>query len=263
MVSTALNTTEFLRLQFIDKMNEVSVVQVQQVLWGSLWRQSRSHSCSLLIADIVVRMPVVEQRQVPNGSDVQKTVKVPQFAVHLNRVVDVLVVRRCSSSTVMTPPWSWRPALSSTLGGLTPHSTRSSIVPASGSSSELSPHQMAIRSHPGGQKMPANGISSELSAHKMARPGAMAHSRVHLYPRASSLSFSSLVPPLRPLSSGLLGRGDPRYFIYSYAVTDAGPASHRVRLWQGGPASTYCRFRCRTTLRYQYSSSSSSSTGTP
>ena len=26
-------------------------------------------------------------------------------------------------------------------------------------------------------------------------------------------------------------------------VTDAGPASHRVRLWQGGPASTYYRFR--------------------
>ena len=30
---------------------------------------------------------------------------------------------------------------------------------------------------------------------------------------------------------------------FSYAVADAGPASHRVRLWQGGPASSYCRFR--------------------
>ena len=89
MVSTVLNTTEFLQLQFIDRVIEVSVVQVQQVLWGSLWGQSRSHSCSSSIADIVVRMPVVAQRQVPNGSDVQKTVKVPQFAVHLNRVVDV------------------------------------------------------------------------------------------------------------------------------------------------------------------------------
>ena len=96
-------------------------------------------------------------------------------------------------------------------------------MPASGSSSELSSHQMAIRSHPGVQKMPANGISSELSAHQMARPGAIAHSRAHLCPRASSLSFSSLVSPLRPSFSGLLGRGNPRYFIYFYAVTDAGP----------------------------------------
>ena len=88
------------------------------------------------------------------------------------------------------------------------------------------------------QKMPANRISSELSAHQMAPAGVFAHSRAHLCPRASSLSFSSLVSPLRPLGSGLLGRGDPRYFIYFYAVTDAGPASHRVRLWQGGPAST-------------------------
>ena len=44
-------------------------------------------------------------------------------------------------------------------------------MPASGSSSELSSHQMAIRSHPGVQKMPASGISSEVSAHQMAISG--------------------------------------------------------------------------------------------
>ena len=46
-------------------------------------------------------------------------------------------------------------------------------MPASCSSSELSSHQMAIRSHPGVQKMPAGGISSELSAHQMAPAGAI------------------------------------------------------------------------------------------
>ena len=102
----------------------------------------------------------------------------------------------------------------------------------------------------------ANGISSELSAHQKARPRAIAHSRACLCPRASSLSFSSLVSPLQPLGSGLLGRGDPRSFLFLFVVTDAGPASHRVRLWPGGPASTYCLFRwfccflpCDVTLR--------------
>ena len=37
-------------LQYIDKAIAV-FVQVQQVLGGSLWRQSRSHSCSSLIVD--------------------------------------------------------------------------------------------------------------------------------------------------------------------------------------------------------------------
>ena len=110
------------------------------------------------------------------------------------------------------------------------------IVPASCSSSELSSHQMAIRSHLGLQKMPASVISSELSAHQMAPAGAIAHSRSHLCARASSFSFSSLVSPLRPLGLGLLGRCDPRSVIFFYVVADAGPASHRVRLWQGGPA---------------------------
>ena len=116
-------------------------------------------------------------------------------------------------------------------------------MPASCSSSDLSSHQMAIRSHLGVQKMPASGISSELSAHQMARKCEGAHSRAHLCPRASSLSLSSLVSPLRPLGLGFLGRCDPRSFIFFYVVTDAGPASHRVRLWQGGPTSTYCHFR--------------------
>ena len=46
-------------------------------------------------------------------------------------------------------------------------------MPASCSSSELRSHQMAIRSHPGVQKIPACGISSELSAHQMAPAGAI------------------------------------------------------------------------------------------
>ena len=78
--------------------------------------------------------------------------------------------------------------------------------------------------------MPAGGISSELSAHQMAPAGAIAHSRAHLCPQASTLSFSSLVSPLRPLGLGLLCRGCVRGLIYFYDVTDAGPASHGVRL---------------------------------
>ena len=88
-------------------------------------------------------------------------------------------------------------------------------MPASGSSSELSSHQMAIRSHPGVQKMPASGISSELSAHQMDPAGAIAHSRPRLRPRASVLSLSSFVSPLRPLGLGfLLARGNVRCLTY-------------------------------------------------
>ena len=68
----------------------------------------------------------------------------------------------------------------------------------------------------------------------MARPRAIAHSRPHLSPRASFLSLSSFVSPLHPLGLGYWGRCDPRSFLYFYVVTDGGPASHRVRLWQGG-----------------------------
>ena len=100
-------------------------------------------------------------------------------------------------------------------------------MPASGSSSELSSHQMAIRSHPGVQKMPASGISSELSAHHMAPPGAFAHSRARLCPRASPFSFSSLVSLLRPLGLGLLGRCDPRslFFLRRYGRRSGQPSS--------------------------------------
>ena len=61
--------------------------------------------------------------------------------------------------------------------------------------------------------MPASGISSELSAHQMAPAGAIAHSRSHLCPRASTFLFSSLVSSLRPLGLGLLGRCDPRTLL--------------------------------------------------
>ena len=43
----------------------------------------------------------------------------------------------------------------------------------------------------------------------------------------------------------MLARGSFRSLMYFDLVTDAGPASHRVRLWQGGPASTSCHFRPR------------------
>ena len=115
---------------------------------------------------------------------------------------------------------------------------------ASCSSSELSSHQMAIRSHPGLQKMPASGISSELSAHQMAPAGAIAHSKTHLCPRASSFSFSSSVSPLRPLGLGLLARGDPRsftsLFVRRYGRRSGQPSSSSLAR---RPASTYCRFR--------------------
>ena len=132
------------------------------------------------------------------------------------------------------------------------------IVPASGSSSELSSHQMAIRSHPGVQKMPANGISSELSAHQMAPPGAFAHSRARLCPRASSLSFFSLVSPLRPLGLGLLGRCDPRVFFFTTLRTQVRPAIEFVSGKEGlrpGIAafvSWYCCLRVLVFFEFVY-----------
>ena len=66
-----------------------------------------------------------------------------------------------------------------------------------------------------------------------------------------SLFFSSFVLPPSPLglgflpgfwqpsevSVGLIGLLGRRGLFVQYVATDAGPASHRVRLWQGGPAS--------------------------
>ena len=73
--------------------------------------------------------------------------------------------------------------------------------------------------------MPASGSSSELSSHQMAPAGAIAHSWHHLCPRASSPSFSTLVSPLGPLGLGLLGRCDPRSFIFSSTLrTQVRPA---------------------------------------
>ena len=104
MVSVVLITIEILQLQFIDKVIDVSVVQVQHVLGCSLWRQSRSHSCSSLIVDTVVHMPVVVQRQVPNGSDVQKTAKVPQLQCIWTRWSMSLLCRSCWRSSSTTSP---------------------------------------------------------------------------------------------------------------------------------------------------------------
>ena len=137
-------------------------------------------------------------------------------------------------------------------------------------SSELSSHQMAIRSHPGLQKMPANGISSELSAHQMAPPGAIAHSRGHLYPRAS-FPFVFLPRLATPaLRLGVIGSFRPSELCVVTRPslrTQVRPAIEFVSVKEGlrprvavfaGIASF-----CRTTLCYGYSSSSSSSTGTP
>ena len=42
------------------------------------------------------------------------------------------------------------------------------------------------------------------------------------------------------LRLGVSGCGRVRSPMFFFVVTEAGPASHRVRLWQGGPASTVC-----------------------
>ena len=162
--------------------------------------------------------------------------------VFFDKVVDVPVVRRSSSSTVLTPTWScassaqlftWRIdfALGSEFKSCPP-------VAAHPSSAPIKWLSAAIREF---KKCPPVAFHPSC-AHQMAPPGAIAHSRARLCPRASPFSFSSLVSPLRPLGLRLLGCCDPRSFFF-YDVTDAGPASHRVRLWQGGPASRYCRFR--------------------
>ena len=96
--------------------------------------------------------------------------------------------------------------------------------------------------------MPASGIPSELSAHQMAPAGAIAHLRAHLCPRASVLSFSSFVSPLRPLGLGLLGRGDPRsytsLFVRRYGRRSGQPSSsslaRRACVHFSGCSAFYC-----------------------
>ena len=56
------------------------------------------------------------------------------------------------------------------------------------------------------------------------------------------------------------GRCDPRSFIDFYVVTDAGPASHRVRLWQGACVHIL-PFSSPGIAFYGYKFSSSSSSG--
>ena len=73
LVLTVQKTIVILQLQFIDKVFDVSVVQVQKVpRVQSVRRQSRSHSCRSVQLDTVVHLPVAVQRQMPDGSDVRK-----------------------------------------------------------------------------------------------------------------------------------------------------------------------------------------------
>ena len=83
---------EILQLRFIDKVVDVCCAG-PAVLWMQSWRrQPSSQSCSPLSMDTVVAMPVVVQRQLPGGSDVRKTAKVPQLQ-YILYAVDVLVVQ--------------------------------------------------------------------------------------------------------------------------------------------------------------------------
>ena len=136
-----------------------------------------------------------------------------------------------------------RPALSSTPGGLTPHSARSS---------NRARQLQLIRA-----ELPSNGYPQPSGSSKNARQwhfiraerSSNGSCRSHRALEGSSLpscfcsSFSSSVAPLWPLGLGILGRGSVRSLIYFYDVTDAGRASHRVRLWQRGPASTILAVR--------------------
>ena len=72
-------TTEILQLQYIDKVFDDLVVQVQQVpRVQTVRRQSSSHSCSSVQLDTVVHMPVVVQRQMLMVQT-SENVKVPQL----------------------------------------------------------------------------------------------------------------------------------------------------------------------------------------
>ena len=72
LVLNVQNTIEILQLQFIDKVIDACCAGPASSRVQSVRRQSRSHSCSSLKLDTVVHMPVVVQRQMPDGSDVRK-----------------------------------------------------------------------------------------------------------------------------------------------------------------------------------------------
>ena len=148
-------------------------------------------------------------------------------------------------------------------GSLTPHSARSS---------NRARQWQLIRA-----ELPSNGYPQPSGSSKNARQwhfiraerSSNGSSRSHRALEGSSLPscfvyliLSSFVSPLLPLGLGLLlVRGYVRRLTYFYDVTDAGPASHRVRLWQGGPASTIPAGWRSIVRRHWYSYSSSSATG--
>ena len=108
--------------------------------------------------------------------------------------------------------------------------------------------------------MPASGISSELRAHQMAPAGVIAHSRAHLCPRASSLSSSTLVSPLRPLGFGLLGRCDLGFFL-SFSTTLRTMVQPAIEFVSGMEGlrpriavfvSSYCILRVQVFLEFGY-----------
>ena len=126
-------------------------------------------------------------------------------------------------------------------------------------------------------ELPSNGYPQPSESSKNARQwhfiraerSSNGSSRSHRALQGSSLPscfvyliLSSFVSPLLPLGLGLLlVRGYVRRLTYFYDVTDAGPASHRVRLWQGGLASTIPAGLRAIVRGHWYSYSSSSATG--
>ena len=123
---------------------------------------------------------------------------------------------------------------------------------ASCSSSELSSHQVAIRSDPGVQKMPASGISSELSAHQMAPAEAIAHSRAHLCPRASSL-FTILPRLATPaLRLGVFGSLRPSVFylfLRRYGRRPGQPSSSSLARRACVHVLPFCWYSCFYAVR--------------
>ena len=110
MVLTAQKTIVILQLQFIDKVFDVSVVQVQQVRVQSVRRQSSSHSCSSLLRGHC--RAHARRCATTNGGWFrrQKTVKSPQLVLLLDKGVDVPVLatsRGCRGSAVAVHRLVW------------------------------------------------------------------------------------------------------------------------------------------------------------